>query len=344
MRVERIDVIAIVGGCVPERRDYASRLAGLTGRILIPAARLEAVPDPIEEAMMLAPWCLHPAGVVIEFPSASAMPDLVGALADEAGPTRLAGVVCVVDAAHLMSDLARESFSVHPALTRLAGRPVPHALVAVNQIEFASMLVLVNWESLDTDELSTVMSLLCHLNPSARLRVDHGGELAWRSGDAYTTEQVRPGWVALLGGAHDPHMTDPRVSSFRYENVRPLHPARLERLLDTRIEPGEFGLIVRSMGFCRLATRPHVVAEWNHVGGVISFDPLVRDDALGGDEDLLAVGQDIGFTGIDLDRAALSRALDEAALTDAELAAGPGEWARFADPFPAWQSVPEDAD
>jgi G3E family GTPase len=342
--MERIDVIAVVGGCVPERRDYATRLAGLTQRILIPAGRLEATPDPVEEAMMLAPWCVHPAGVVIEFPAVSSMMDIVGALADDGAPTALSGVVCVVDAALLLSDLARDSCSVHPALTRMAGRPVPHALVAVNQIEFASMLVLTGWEALETDDLSAVMALLCHLNPSARLRVDHGGDLAWGSGDVYATAQVRPGWVALVNGSHDPHMTDPRVSSFRYENVRPLHPERLEKLLDERVEPGEFGTLIRSMGFCRLATRPHAVTEWNHVGGMISFDPLMRDDALGDGDELLAVGQDIGFIGLDLDRGALTRALDEAALTDAELAAGPGEWTKFADPFPAWRSVAEDVD
>lgn len=193
------------------------------------------------------------------------MIDIVGVLADEAGPTALTGVVCVVDATHLLADLAQDSYSTHPALTRLAGRPVPHALVSVNQIEFASMLVLTGWEALETGDLSTVMSLLCHLNPSARLRVDHG-ELAWTSGEAYTAEQVRPGWVALLNGSHDPHMTDPRVTAFRYENVRPLHPARLGALLDG------------------------------------------------------------------------------AALTDEELAAGPAEWVRFADPFPAWPQVAKDAD
>lgn len=341
--MDRIDVLAVVGSCVPERRDYATRLAGLTRRILIPAGRLEATPDPVEEAMMLAPWCVHPAGVVIEFPAASSMIDIVGALADDAAPTVLSGVVCVVDAAHLLADLARDSYSMHPALTRLAGRPVPHALVSVNQIEFASMLVLTGWESLETDDLSSVMSLLCHLNPSARLRVDHG-ELAWSSGEAYTAEQVRPGWVALLNGSHDPHMTDPRVTAFRYENVRPLHPGRLGALLDERIEPGEFGALIRSMGFCRLATRPQVVAEWNHVGAMISFDPLGRDDALRDDEEMLAVGQDIGLIGLDLDVGALTRALDEAALTDAELAAGPAEWANYADPFPAWPRVAREAD
>jgi len=312
--------------------------------MLIPASRLETTPDPVEEAAMLAPWCSHPAGVVIEFPAAGSMIDIVGALAEEGGSTALSGVVCVVDAAHLLADLARESYSTHPALTRVTGRAVPHALLTVNQIEFASMIVLTNWERLETDDLSTVMALLSSLSPRARLRVDHGGDIGWTVGERYTPEQVRPGWVALVNGVHDPHMADPRVSAFRYENLRPLHPVRLARLLDERIEPGEFGTVIRSMGFCRLATRPYAVAEWNHVGGTISFDPLGRDDALGDDEELLALGQDIGIIGLDLDRAALGRALDEAALTDAELAAGIGEWVRYDDPFPAWRSVVEDAE
>ena len=342
--MDRIDVIAVVGSCVPERQGYAARLAALTHRILIPASRLEATPDPVEEAVMLAPWCAHPAGVVIEFPTASSMIDIVGAFADEGGSTRLSGIVGVVDAAHLLADLARDDYSTHPALTRVAGRAVAHALQFVHQIEFSSMIVLSTWEAMSTRDLSTAMALISHLSPFARLRVDHGGELGWRAGEPYTPQQVRPGWVALINSAHDPHMTDPRVSAFRYESFRPLHPERLARLLDERIEPGEFGTVIRSVGFCRFATRPHMVAEWNHVGGMISFDPLARDDALGEDDELLALGQDIGVIGLDLDRDALVRALDEVVLTNSELAAGIGEWIRYPDPFPAWQTVAEDVE
>ena len=342
--MDQVDVVAVVGSCAPERGSYAARLAGLTQRMLVPAQRLEVAPDPAAEAAALARWNAHPAGVVVEAPAFALMTDVIAALADPDGPTQLTGVVCIVDAAHLLDDVMRDSYATHPAFSRQVGRHAAHAMLAVTQIEFASVIVLVNWNELPTDRLSTVMSLVSHLCPSARLRLDQGIVEPPRSDAAYTVAQGRPGWVSLLNDVHDPLMTDPRVSAIHYENVRPLHPGRLQRLLDERIEPGEFGCVIRSAGFCRFATRPRVVAEWSHIGRMISFERLGRDDALSEGEDLLAIGQELGIIGIDLDREGLIRALDDVALTDAELAAGPDAWRRFSDPFPDWPAVSEGAE
>nr|WP_243752384.1 GTP-binding protein [Leucobacter weissii] len=136
-------------------------------------------------------------------------------------------------------------------------------------------------------------------------------------------------------------MTDPRVAALRYEQLRPFHPGRLLRLLNERVEPGEFGTIIRSAGFCRLATRPRVIAEWNHVGSMFSLEPLASDDRLLPDDEILALGQDLAVIGLDLRRRELVAALDEAALTDREAAAGPTSWAEFSDPFPAWHTADE---
>lgn len=342
--MDQVDVVAVVGSCVPERERYAARLAALTQATLVSAQRLEAVPDPVAEAVMLAQWSAHPAAVVVELPAFTAMPDVIAAFAEADGPTRLTAVVCVVDAAHLLDDVMGDNYMTHPAYSRLAGRHVAHALLTVTQIEFGSVVVLTNWQELPTDRLSTVMSLVSHLGPQARLRLDQGAVERPRTGVVYEAAQERPGWVALVNGAHDPHMTDPRVSSLRYEHVRPMHPGRLQQVLDERIEAGEFGTVIRSAGFCRFATRPRVVAEWSHVGRMISFDGIAQDDALSEGEELLALGQDLGIIGLDLDHEGIVRALDSVALTDAELAEGPDAWLRFPDPFPAWPVVPEGAE
>jgi hypothetical protein len=47
---------------------------------------------------------------------------------------------------------------------------------------------------------------------------------------------------------------------------------------------------------------------------------------------------------VDLNAAAIVAMLDDATVTDAELAAGPTGWERFADPLPAWPETTEDAD
>lgn len=332
--MDPVDVIAVVGPCAPERLRYAKRLAVLTNRMFVPATRLTVAGDPAQEAASLAPWADTPAGMVAEFPSETSATDLIGALAED-GESRLVGLVCVVDAAHLLDDLHRDDYA---ARTPTRSGQAARALLTVMQLEYASTIVLVGWEPLPPAELATVMALASHLSPSARLRlhrrtIEHVGTT-----EPYTPSQSRPGWVRVLNGDFAPHMTDPRVSAMRYEQVRPLHPGRLMAVLD-RIEAGEFGVLVRSVGFCRLATRPHVVAQWEHVGQMISLNPLGDDDRLAEDEELLAIGQDLALIGLRLEPDRLA-----AALTDAELTAGPMAWAGFADPFPIWQTAPDRAD
>lgn len=351
--MDQVDVIAVVGACVPERQRYATRFAASTRRTLIPAMRLEQQPEPLLEATSLAQWAEQPLGAVIEFPSAVPTHELIGVLVDPHGSTRLTGVVCVVDAAHLLDDLVVDDFLVSER--DALGRPtdyVARASLTVTQIEYASMIVLVGWEAVPTPALSTVMALVSSLAPRARLRLDQGGREPIGAGEAtaavegFASGQDRAGWVSLLNGDADPHMTDPRVSAFRYEQLRPFHPERLSDVLMRRFETGEFGQIVRSAGFCRLATRPHTVLQWDHVGRTIAFhivsDSRLAEDAAGNlagpsetDAETVMMGQDLAFIGLDLDEEALTSALDAAALTDAELTAGPAVWAGFPDPFPA---------
>jgi G3E family GTPase len=162
---------------------------------------------------------------------------------------------------------------------------------------------LVNWASLDTPDLSTVMALVSHLNPHARLRLDHPEAHLMPLLHAHSPVHAGAGWVKMLNGTFDPHMTDARVSAVRYEQARPFHPKRLQGVLNERFDSGECGTIVRSSGFCRLATRPGITAHWNHVGTMISFSPLAHDDERHADDELLA---------------------------------GPQAWLAFADPFPVW--------
>lgn len=340
--MQHVDIVAVVGACAPERARYAKRMAAVTGRALVPATRLAVSPDPVDEAATIAPWITAPAGAVIELPHSASVIDAIGALTDRPEWSQLSAVVCVVDALHLMDELQRDSYAERRTLTW--DRPevvdhVAHALLTVTQLEYASMIVLVNWAALSTAELSALMALVNHLSPRAALRLHRGGVEASTPGIAYTATQDRPGWVGLLNDEFAPHITDPDVAAFRYENVRPLHPGRLARMLDDQLEPGAFGTVIRSAGFCRLATRAHTVAQWEHVGSMISFEPLGRDDGLGDDDELLAIGQDIAFIGIDLDPVALTTALDQACLSDEELAAGPARWTGFVDPFPRWMAA-----
>ena len=332
-----VDVVAVVGSCVPERSRYAKELAAETGRALVPARVLAGAGAAAAVRRALEAGKRGP-GVVAELPMETDVLELIGESADARSGMRLVGVVCVADASHLLDDLARTD---DVSVASEHGRGVlAHALLAVRQIEYASTVVLVNWVPLPTPALSTVMALVSHLGPRARLRLDRAQAGPLPPGEPYEARQDRAGWLCVLNGEFAPHMTDPRVGAFRYEHVRPLHPGRLHRTLVERVGEGEFGTVVRSAGFCRLATRPRVVAQWEHVGRTICLDPLAADAELDVDEELLALGQELAVIGLDLDAAGLTAALDGAALTDAELAAGPVSWAGFADPFPAWRAIP----
>ncbi|MFV0433412.1 MAG: GTP-binding protein [Leucobacter sp.] len=340
-----VDVLAVVGTCAPERELYAERLAAVTDRTLFSARRLSVSADPVDEALALVPWTDRPSGAVVEFPSDTRIVELIGAAAEPESTCALSGIVCVADAAHLIDDLRRDSYAAkrhtapHGGPGSATTEFVAHALLTVTQLEYASMIVLVNWQQLATPNLAALMALVGNLSPHARLRLDHGALEPPTQSTTYSAAQERAGWIAILNGDHDPYMTDRRVSSLHYEQVRPLHPERLERLLDDRIDAGEFGTVIRSAGFCGLASRPGIIGEWDHVGHMFSLEPLGPEADAPESSEVLAVGQDLAFIGIDMDAEALRAALDEAALTDEELAAGPEAWVAYRDPFPAWVSA-----
>lgn len=332
----QIDVIAVVGPRAPERVRCAKRLAERSGRAFLPATRLAPAVDPIEEALDLVPWTTPSGGAVVEFPAATSVIDLIGALTDPFAPTRLLAVVCVVDAEHLAADLADEEY-----VTRAVGggeaEHTARAWLAVTQLEHATTIVLANADRVPAAQRDALLGLLGVIAPSARLHpadADSPVAVPLDTG-VMGAAQGRAGWTrALSGDAIRP--VGGGVSAFRYENLRPLHPWRLHLLLDDRFASGEFGMIVRSAGFCRLASRPGVVAQWEQVGGMFDLVP-VADAVRPDDEDeLLAVGQDLFVAGLGLHRAALTAALDEVALSDDELLAGVTAWRTYPDPFPDW--------
>ena len=320
--------ILTVGLCTPERRRYAGEISAALGQPVVTAS---AAPPRLQDRLLLSALeAARNAGdaIVVDTPPGVDLPALLDAGDGE--------VVCVVDARHMLDDLQGSA----PLAPREHARDDrgdigARARHAAHLIESASGVVIVDWEDTPTEDLSMMMAIVSHLNPGCRIRLSRNAVEDLRALAAGTTAppwRERAGWVHALNGEHAPFMRDPRVSTLRYEQLRPFQPARLMHALD-RIDAGVCGTVVRSVGFCRLATRPGVLARWEQAGSAMWLDPL--DD----DEGWRATVQEIALTGIDLDAADLTRRLDAAALTDAELAAGPESWLRGADPLPPWPAT-----
>ena len=334
--MENRDPLIVVGVCAPERRKYAASLAKATDGHLISLA--ERPPSQGEEELHLSttPPRLDPkpSRIVADISAGLDLPHL-GLAADPR-----AAVVCVVDAVHMLDDL-RDGRPLMDAAPDGDDRGDfgSRARRTVSFLEGATLIVLVNWDSVATADLALLMTIASHLSPAARVRLSREAAEDVRSLSSVRQEPAplleRAGWVHALNDEHDPYMTDPRVTTLRYEQQRPFHPARLSAALND-IDAGSYGAVLRSAGFCRLATRPGILARWDHVGSAIWIDPLSSDI------ETATTAQDISLTGLNLDPGGIRRALDGAALTDDELTAGPAAWRRFADPLPSWPMIVEE--
>ncbi|WP_230007589.1 GTP-binding protein [Microbacterium sp. Bi128] len=320
--------IVTMGVCAPERQAYAERTAATLGRPLhllryrdVRAAH--ALPHPRPRA--------SEEHAVVDLGTDV---DLIHAITERGGVEVEA--VCIVDARHMIGDLLEGAPLVASAPARDARGDVgARARQAALALELATRIVWVNWEQVSTAALAVQMALASHLNPRATLRLSRDPRadlLAAAPREDETEILERAGWVRALNHEHDPYMRDNRVSTLRYDQVRPFHPERLQTALD-RLDDGAAGRLVRSAGFCRIASRPGILARWEHVGSAMWIDPIGTDDGR------MGLGQEIAFTGLDLSAPKLRHVLDLAALTDDELAAGPEAWVRYEDPLPAWPAV-----
>lgn len=329
--------VVVVGVCAPERQSYAERLARAIDGHLLPlfGGRPDAGQHPVELPSAHPSITRRPAEIVADLASELDLPHLPLAQ----GPD--ASVICVVDTVHLGHDLRDGAPLIADAPEGDDRRDFgSRARRAASYIEGATLIAFVNWESTPTAELSLLMALASHLNPTARVRLSRGPTEDLHALHASPRSAPplleRAGWVHSLNDEHDPYMTDPRVTTVRYEQPRPFHPARLHTALDV-IESGHHGLVLRSAGFCRLASRTGILARWDQVGSALWIDPLSTD------VETASTVQDLAVTGLDLDHEGLRTALDDATVTDDELTAGPTAWWRFSDPFPAWPSIVDQA-
>lgn len=275
---------------------------------------------------------------------------------------RLDTMVTVVDAANFLADyLSADTLADRQlALGEEDERQVVDLLI--EQVEFADVIVLNKSDLIKPQELEQLEAIIRSLNSAAQIiRAERGrvplAEVLNTGRFDMEKAQAAPGWLAVLRGEESSETDEYGIRSFLYEARRPFHPERLWQFI--RNKKLLFGLL-RSKGFCWIATRFDWVALWSQAGRVTELSPHgvwwagVPKEGWPEDDDLREAirqqfdgeygdrRQELVFIGRHLDEQAIRTALDVCLLTDAEMNSGPEIWALFRDPLPEWPK-PEEA-
>ncbi|MBC2644348.1 MULTISPECIES: GTP-binding protein [unclassified Rhodococcus (in: high G+C Gram-positive bacteria)] len=242
-------------------------------------------------------------------------------------------MVTVVDASTFLGELAKGQRLDERDLEAGEGDQRSISDLLVDQVEFADVILLNKTDLVSERAAGTVEAALRRLNPTAKLLrtrqgvVDLGEVLETGLYNPELAAQA-PGWADELAGGHTPETEEYGIRSVTYRASRPFHPVRLEQAL------GQFTGLLRSKGFCWIASRPDLAAIWSQAGPNLVIEPAQLWTST---EE--TPGQEIVFIGVRLDPDGPARILDRALLTDDELAAGRTAWTRFEDPLPAWEPV-----
>lgn len=267
---------------------------------------------------------------------------------------RLDTMLTVVDCASFMRDFDSEQDLADRDLTEGEDdRTIGELLL--DQVEFADVLVLNKVDLVPVDQVERLEAALRKLNPRAKIVRSEFGRIPLNfvlNTGLFSMEQAEraPGWLQELQGKHVPETEEYGISSFVYRARRPFHPGRFYGFIERRWK----GLL-RSKGVYWLATRPGQFGTWSVAGDCLRLEgagqwwasvpreewpadsvPQIEKDWV---EPYGDCRQELVFIGQDLDREAITNALDRCLLTPAELARGERGWRRYKDPFPIWDHV-----
>lgn len=250
---------------------------------------------------------------------------------------RLDTMVTVVDASTFLAEVARGQALAERNLQAGEGDARTIADLLVDQVEFADVLLVNKTDLVSEAAAGAVEATVRALNPRAHVLRTRNGvvDLA----EVLDTGRYNPvvaaeaeGWAEELAGGHTPETEEYGIRSLTYTADRPFHPLRLSEALE------QLRGLLRSKGFCWIASRPSLAAVWSQAGPNLVFEAAAWWSSLE-----VRPGQEIVFIGIRLDRDKVRALLDAALLTDAEFAEGPAAWAAYPDPFPAWGELHEHA-
>ncbi|MCV7172554.1 GTP-binding protein [Mycobacterium manitobense] len=243
---------------------------------------------------------------------------------------RLDTLVTVVDASTFLSEIAKGEALADRDMTAGEGDARSVADLLVDQVEFADVILLNKTDLVPPARLGAVETMVRRLNPTAKILhtqrgvVDIGEVIDTGLFDPAAAAEA-PAWDEEIADGHTPETEEYGIASMTFRADRPFHPQRLFDALD------EVRGVLRSKGFCWIASRPEIAAIWSQAGPNLVIEPAQFWSATE-----LQPGQEIVLIGVRLDRDRIQALLVSALLTDDEVALGAQGWATMPDPLPAW--------
>lgn len=269
---------------------------------------------------------------------------------------RLDTMVTVVDAQRFLEDFHSDDDLAERGLQLNDDDERTVVDLLTEQVEFADVIVINKADLVSPEALARLRATLRAINAEAEILCTSYGrvppEKVLNTGRFDLDRAARSAaWIQELEQLHTPETEEYGIVSFVYRARAPFHPERLYAALQAPC----FEPVLRAKGTFWLATRPDVAGLLSKAGASYTIDPLGHwlaaiPEAEWGLSDAERAEllrdwhpqwgdrqQQLVFIGIGLDAEAITRALDEALLSDTELQEGVARWSTFDDPFPLWE-------
>lgn len=243
---------------------------------------------------------------------------------------RLDTMVTVVDCSTFLPEVVRGQTLAERDLSAGDGDARSVADLLMDQVEFADVILLNKTDLVSPAHVGAVETVVRRLNPRATLlRTDHGvvelsEVLSTGRYDPIAAAEA-PGWDEEIADGHTPETEEYGIGSMTFRADRPFHPQRLAEIL------GQLRGVLRSKGFCWIASRADIAAIWSQAGPNLVIEPAQFWSTTD-----ISPGQEIVLIGLRLDRVRVDELLRWALLTDDEVVQGPAGWAGYPDPLPEW--------
>ncbi len=268
-----------------------------------------------------------------------------------ASKARLDHLITVVDSRTLWDDLHSQDDLQARGVSCGAddGRTLSELLV--EQVEYATVLVMSKTEELSSGKRTRLRYLLEALNPEATIlsmaeEPDMDGQIVGERIPASMPISFQPGWVKLIQDSPMPTIPSSHWTMGTFRATRPFHPERLWDLIESDW-PG----ILRCKGHFWIASQPDRCFSWEQTAGVRHFECVgdwwvatPRDEWPNGGEFEAQLKQywsvefgdrrqAFGWIGYRMDLTSWRRRLQRCLLTPSEVLEGESGWRRFDDPF-----------